>query len=245
MFLTADITRFRNSEFIQFLKNLLQIIKSFTLLLEKLQSKVTPLDNEVNDMTNIFKPERGSSITQDIVDLDGRRDFALTGLEKLLEGMTNHFNQDTADAAQALLDTLNNFGSGLARMNYQAETSVISSLIEKWKSEDELVAAVATLNIEAWVNELDEANTLFNNRYLNRVKESAQAPEIKLADLRKLATGHYRELLKYITAYATLDETNSYDPLIREVNQLIEQYNRLITQREAKEPKEAEETEQA
>ncbi|TAJ12122.1 hypothetical protein DMA11_14240 [Marinilabiliaceae bacterium JC017] len=240
MFLSIDITRFRNSEFIQFLKNLIQIIKSFTLLIEELQPKVTPLENEVNDMTNSLKPERGSHITQEIVDLDGRRDFALTGIEKMLEGMTNHYNDQTATAAQALLETINNFGSGLARMNYQAETSVINSLIEKWNNEEELVNAVSSLNIGDWVNELDEANTLFNDRYLARVKESAQAPDIKMADLRKAATGHYRELLKFITAYATLDETNSYNPLIREVNQLIEQYNRLIAQREVKEPKEAE-----
>lgn len=236
MFSSIVFRKLRNSEFLQFLKDLLFIICNYKFVVEQLQNKIGPLKKDVDVFVSVYNPEKGSSLTREIVELDKRRDNALNGLELVLEGFTLYFDEEISEAAQVLFKSINHLGKGLTRLNYQAETSVIQSLVNQWEADETMVNAISKLNLTPWVNELVQANNLFTDTYLLRVKEAARAPEVKLVDVRKEAIIHYRDLLHHITAHATLEESGNYEPLIREINQLIEQY-KMIRQRETKESK--------
>ena len=61
-------------------------------------------------------------------------------------------------------------------MNYQAQTGTIESIINEWQSSPEYGEAQKTLGITNWVEELDTANQVFKNYYLQRVREKCRKP---------------------------------------------------------------------
>ena len=116
-------------------------------------------------------------------------------------------------------------------MNYQAESSTIAGIIQKWENNTGLTTALTTLSLTAWVSELKAANNLFEQRYIARIKDDADSPEEKTIELRKDIILSYRTLLAHLQAHATISNDNAYDVVIQQINQLIEQYNKLVTTR--------------
>jgi hypothetical protein len=157
--------------------------------------------------------------------------MALTGIEMQIKSFTYCFDADKQEAANLLSSSLTTYGSGLSRMNYQAETSTIASIIQKWEDDASLVAALTTLALTAWTGELKVANALFEERYIARLKDDADSPEEKTIELRKQIILSYRTLLAHLQAHATLSVDNSYNAVVQQINQLIEQYNKLVANR--------------
>ena len=231
MSLTIHYRKLRNNEFIQFIKLLVEILKSNDPEVLKVKAQYDDLAGLLATLSAIFKPDLGSAITQELEGIDERRDTAITGVEMQIKSFTYCFDADKREAANLLSSSLVTYGSGLSRMNYQAETSTIVSIIQKWESDAALIAALTTLGLIAWVAELKTANKLFEERYIARLKDDADSPEEKTIELRKQIIQSYRSLLAHLQAHATLSTDNSYDAMINQTNQLIEQYNKLVAAR--------------
>jgi hypothetical protein len=90
---------------------------------------------------------------------------------------------------------------------------------------------IAALDLTAWVEELNEANTLFDKRFLARIKEQAHHPEVTVAELRKEVIELFRILQDHIKAHAIISKDPRYDALIKEINTLTENYNRTALNR--------------
>ena len=148
-----------------------------------------------------------------------------------IKSFTYYFDAEKREAANLLDSSLTTYGSGISRMNYQAETSTITSIIQKWEDDAKLTSALTTLGLTAWTGELKVANKLFEERYIARLKEESDAPEQKTIELRKQTVQSYRTLLAHLQAHATLSTDNSYDVVIQQINLLIEQYNKLVAAR--------------
>jgi len=231
MFETIKLTHLRNSEFIQFIKNLLEIVKANDPKVLKVKTQCDDLTAILTVLNAMFKTDLGSVITLELQEIDTRRDTALVGIEMQIKSYTYHFEQAKQAAAHALIDSLANYGPGISRLNYQAESSTIDSLISKWESEPQLVDALTTLNLNNWAGEIKTANGLFNNRYLARIKDNADAPELKTIELRKRITKTYRILLSHLEAHTILSGKAVYTETIDQINLLIEQYNKLVAGR--------------
>jgi hypothetical protein len=68
------------------------------------------------------------------------------------------------------------YGSGIARLNYQAETATLNNLMRDWENKPELTDAVAFFSLSAWVDELKAANdSLQYQKYLSRTQEYGDA----------------------------------------------------------------------
>jgi len=231
MFLAIHYRKLRNNEFIQFIKLLGEILNSNDPEVLKVKDQCDDLAALLATLSVLFKPELGSSITKELEEIDARRDTAITGIEMLIKTFTYYFEAEKREAAILLESSLTLYGSGISRLNYQAETSTITSIIQKWESDTNLRAALTTLGLTAWLAELKAANTLFEERYIARLKEEANSPEEKSIDLRKQIIQSYRTLLAHLQAHATLSTDNSYDAVVQQINQLIEEYNRLVAAR--------------
>ena len=231
MFETIKLTHLRNSEFIQFIKNLIEIVNSNDSEVLKVRAQCDDLADLLAILSALYKPNLGSAITQELQELDARRDDAIVGIEMFIKSSVHHFEPAKKEAARVLIDSLTTYGSGISRMNYQAESSTIDSVVEKWESKPKLVDAITTLDLTEWVTEMKTANGLFNQRYLDRIKEDADAPEQKTTGLRKQINQSYRTLLAHLGAHATLSGEAVYTEVIKQTNQLIEQYNKLVTGR--------------
>ena len=238
MFLSIYLTHLRHNEFIQFITNLLGIINVNDLETLKLKPESDDLTALLATLTALYKPDLGSQLTKLLEEDDERRDRAFVGIQSLIEAYTNHYNEATKEAALALSISLKKFGTGITRQNYQAETATITAITEEWKREANLIAAISKLNLNEWVGELSTANTQFDTHYIDRVKEDAAAPDVKLIALRKEAIQSYRTLTNRIQAFATIDEVPVYAAIVNECNSLIEKYNAVVSARSKKEDEE-------
>jgi len=233
MFLSIYLKNLRNSEFVQFNQDLLTIISSNNPEELKINEQYTELNQLQETLTSVFKQDQGSSITEEITQIDERRDDAFTGISTLINAYTNHFDDGIKNAAKLLSKSLDSYGPGVIRLNYQAQTSTVADITSKWRTQPELATAVERINLTAWVNHMDAQNSLFNERFLARINETADNPDIKMKEIRDLMIEKYSILLKYISAYATINSNEAYNQVVSRLNTLIEQYNRLLTARKS------------
>lgn len=222
---SANFSRYRNSEFLQYIKDVLELVNAQDVDVLQLTIPRDSLQTITNQMDDLFQEEQSSGITQELIDLDTRRDRAITGIKGLLETHQNHYDDAMQAAARSLLYNMNTFGTNIPRMNYQAETAVIDSMLADWNSEPELVAAIATLQINDWVAELTTSNGAFSNRFLARISESAANPAISFTTMRDESVKVYRNLLAHIEAHATLGTNAVHKTLVNEVSELAHHYN--------------------
>ncbi|KAB8154207.1 hypothetical protein EZY14_007150 [Kordia sp. TARA_039_SRF] len=225
---TPNFSRYRNSEFLQYLKDVLELVNSQDVDTLQLTVPRDGLQAVVTQMDNLFQQEQSSGITQELIRLDERRDKAFIGLKVLLEAHEYHYEDNVQSAARSLLYNMNSFGTNIPRMNYQAETAVIDSMLTDWSTEPDLVAAITTLGISNWVAELTTANTTFNNRFLARISESAANPAMSFTNMRENSAIVYRDLVAHIQAYAVLGGNAVYQTMVNEVNELTNHYNQTV-----------------
>ena len=230
-----DLMRLRNGEFLQFATNFSALVESNDPIALNVLKQHNNFKVAISVIEPLFKVERVNAFTQQLVLFDERRDKAITGLTTVIDGFCFHFNVLVAQAAKRLAADLQLFGTGVARQNYPAETASINGIISDWETKPELVAALDILGIEDWKDELKAANQVFDQKYLERVKEYGAANADTLKAKREETTNVYYELRKYLDANSVLHNSPDYEKTIKELNALIGQYNTLLNAR-LKEP---------
>ncbi|BAX80980.1 DUF6261 family protein [Labilibaculum antarcticum] len=234
MFESIHLTNLRHNEFIQFIINYLEILSKNDLTALKLQPQSDNLSALIASMIALYKPDKGSSITKILLEDDNRRDKSLVGIQTVINAYTYHFDAEIKESADVLTASLKKYGTAITKQNYQGETATVNSILDEWKRESAFVNAINKLALTDWVVELGTANTQFNTDYLDRAKEDAESPEIKIVDLRKQIIQAYYELSNRVNAFATIGEVETYTDMVKHSNSIIEKYNAVIVARAAK-----------
>ena len=222
------LDRFRNSEFLQYMKDVLELVNTNDVDALQVTTQRDALATLTNQMDDLFQQEQSSGITQELIDLDARRDKAFMGIKANLEAYNYHYDDRMESAARSLLFNLNNYGTNIPRMNYQAETAVIDSMLSDWETETNLINAVTTTGLTDWIAELKAGNEAFNARYLARVSESAANPATSFTSVREVATNAYKVLTAHVEAHATLGSNATHQELVNEFGILAKQYNQTV-----------------
>ncbi|TLX76077.1 hypothetical protein E9993_07655 [Labilibacter sediminis] len=233
MFKTIYLKNLRNGEFVQYNENLLSILGQNNPEALLINDQYNALNQLQETLTSIFKQDQGSAITKELTEIDARRDNAFTGISTVIKGYTYHYDDNLRNAAETLNESLENYGAGLTRLNYQTQTSFITDIISKWKSEQKQTAAVELLKLNDWFSLLETENNLFDERFVARIQESAKTPEMKVIDVREAIINKYSEILKYISAYSTINGEEAYAYVISQINALNEQYNKTLSARKS------------
>ncbi|OED39852.1 hypothetical protein AB832_03820 [Flavobacteriaceae bacterium (ex Bugula neritina AB1)] len=226
---TPYLNRYRNGEYLQYMKDVLQLVNDASL--DTLTTQVGALNPIVDNIDAAFQQSQGSTLTQEIINLDERRDRAIVGLRSTTDGYTYHHDAATASAATALNTNIASHGARIQQLSYQEETATLDSIIADWETDSELTAAVTTLNLSGWLAELKAANAAFTTKYLERVEETAANPSENIPQLRNDATVAYRALTEHIGAHATLGTADGYNTLQDQISVLAGQYNQVVDNR--------------
>ena len=118
-------------------------------------------------------------------------------------------------------------------MNYQAETSTLDNLGDELQNDDSAANLVSQLGLSDLVCEMIEANTAFNTRYLDRVKEEAGENDVAIGELIKESIANFRLLTAHIEAHSTLNPSSEISTLVDRINELIERYNLTVQRKHA------------
>ena len=241
MISAIDLAKLRNAEFLQFNTNFAALVLNNDPGDLNVNTQYLALKGKIAEIEPLFKQERASAITQELVMLDELRDKAINGLTSVINGFCYHFDGAFNQAANLLATNLQLFGTGMAKQNFQAETATINAMISDWESKPALTAALTELGLAAWVAHLKEVNQVFDQKFLERTQEYGAASPDTLRLKREETMVIYYELRKYLDANSVLNDTPLYRKTINELNALIDQYNTLLSSRakEAPQPPQA------
>ena len=223
MITAIDLAKLRNAEFLQFGATFAGLIEANNPVVLNVGAQHAAFKVKLTEMSGLFKLEKVSPITQELVLLDERRDKAINGMTAVINGFCNHFDAATAQAANLLTGSLNLYGVGVARLNTQAETSTLNGIINDWETKPELIAAIIMLGLAGWLAELKTANQLFAQKYIQRTQEYGAANPDTLKAKREETMVAYYELRKFIDANSIINPSVAYEKLINELNALIDQ----------------------
>lgn len=233
---TAYLTRYRNGEYLQYMKDVLVLVNLQDVALLELTEQRDTLNSLTNQIDEAFLQSLGSALTQEIILLDERRDKAFIGIKTLLSGYTYHYDTTQQDHAKNILLSIDIYGKDITRKSYQEETAIINSLINDLETQPELIAAINAINISDWVNELKTSNQAFGSKYIERVGETAANPITNITELRATTSTAYRTLISHIQAHDVLGNNPSYATLLEEIDVLTKQYNLVLDNRSNSSP---------
>ncbi len=225
-------SHYNQSECIQYLADAAELCKRQNHA--NLAAPLQALEQGNANLVQAFKKDKKSNITNLLTQYDQRRDAAVVCLRLTARGFGNHYNAETREAANMVLSTIDKYGKSLHKVNYQAETSILSNLYADLTSETK-ATAVAKIHMTDVVEEMNTSNNLFNETYLTRVEESAGQEQVATGQLIQETIGHYRHLVAVIEANHIITPEGGYDVLLKQLSELADKYNGLITTSQAKE----------
>lgn len=228
-----ELKLLRNAEYLQYVKDYLGIINLNNPTQLGIEAKLSAFNNKITELEALYKKALASEKTQELLTLDERRDDAINGIYYFLLSQTYHFEADKQQKAQLLLSNMELYGSGISRLNYQAETATLNNIIRDWENKPELIDAISSFNLSLWVNELKTANEEFNTKYLSRTQEYGDANPETIKLKREETNVAYYALRDRINALHLLVETppSPYATVINQLNALTDQYNNLLVNR--------------
>ena len=228
MFNSINLRQLRNAAYLQFMGLLIQLTTDNDPVSLKIQARLADLQTQYDAFDALYLLPKSNKISKEIFALDLRRDNALKGIMAMVSGQTRSFIPANAAAAQLIEEQIKRYGASIYDLSYQEESTIITNIIKDWENDTNLMDALATLDLSGWMDELKDSNTQFIARYIARTKEYALDSDENLKKIRVDFNQAYYTLLKWIESFATVDETNSYNTVVRQINALIEQYNRLL-----------------
>ena len=206
--------RFRNEEFFQFFTEFKDLVSKYEVDSNFFGEyvKLIALYNELDDSLELV---RKSNYTSEIVELDKMRDKVFLGLKNTIKALQNHFDEDKQKASTRLMLVFKTYGN-VKEKGYAAETATIYNLVkdlnEKYEFEIEI------LELQGWVDKLDEYNNSFSKLMSARDKEKSEKPQKRVVDIRKEMEICYRNIIRFIEV-AMFSEPD--DNLISFVNELL------------------------
>ena len=224
----------RNGEYIQFLTDTLDIVSKNNPKKLNVNAQYDALLEAKDNVEKLFKISQGSLVTEEIENLDKRRDDAINGINLHVQSLTYSPDALINKHAKTLSAHLALFGPRIAIENYQTESTIIRNIVNDWKNKPEQQEAVAALNLGSWLTELETANNDFSTAYAKRNAELATAPTDKLKELRSKANELYYKLRTRINS--NLDINDGAEPwaaTVNLLNQNISTYTLLQTRRTA------------
>lgn len=235
---SIDLQKLRNAEYLQYMKDFSGIINLNNSAQFDIEAKFNAFNTKIEELEALYKKALASEKTQELLLIDARRDAAINGIYYFLFSHTYHFETAKQQNAQVLLENMALYGSGIARLNYQAETATLNNLIRYWENKPELTNAIAEFGLTEWVTELKTVNEEFNTKYLSRTQEYGDASPETIKLKREEVNVAYYALRDRIDALHLLVETppSPYVTIINQLNALTDQYNVLLVNRKPDSP---------
>lgn len=185
-----------------------------------------------NSMEVHFRTPKGSNITAELMKLNLRRNNSYMGIRGIIKGQTYSVEAAKRTSAELLKNHLANYGTAITRVNYLGKTGIIRNILNDWRANDGLTAALSELGLQAAVIELENANRLFSEQYRARVIKTASLSTRSMQTVRSAAKNAWYELRIQLNAHYVIQ--NGADPFgntVDYINGLLISYNNLLARR--------------
>jgi len=227
----ANTSKYRNDLHYQFHKEVLVA----TLDAGPDTLNIRPLYNDYNSAFQAqdvaFKRIVKSDYTEQLADLDSKRDAHTLGMFGIIDSCLNHFSEEVVPCARRVKIVVDTYGGkGIVRKSYNEQTATTTNLIQDLKS-DQYKNDVAMLRIKDWLDELERINNELEALVKTRHDEKAAKTALVLKEERAKTDGAFRAISKRINALVEVEGTEKYAAYIRDVNLIIDRYEVTVNVR--------------
>ena len=220
-----SLSRLTNGDLIAFVSSVIKLYQRIAP--PALAPEIADLSVKLQELNVAYSTESSSLLTEDLTSLDFRRNEALQGLRMAARAYMKYYDPSVHAAAKLIMGSMQNYGRYMERLNYQAKSVAINSLVSDWTNDVMLADALSILNFQNWKQELSAAHDTFRTVFLDRVSEEAAKNTPSVTAQRGSATEVYRALERKTVAHAVLDAA-TYEPLIENLSELIKKFKARI-----------------
>ncbi len=222
---TLSLERLNNGAHFLFISNVLARAEADTTVKSKLSAQIASLKTAKEQEDENLKISQKSLLTDDISAADAERDSLYSSYKKAVNGFKGLPVENMAKAAKVLAQHIKDYAID-PKMQLDKETGLLINFIDDL--EKKYVNEVQTLSLGAFVSSLKDANekvrTLTSSRTDERMAKVAGA----LKASRKTSDEAYRQLVKFVNAYALIEGDAKYLSFIDYVNTEIVHYKREV-----------------
>ncbi len=241
MLSSNNVVRLNKEEVIEYLRSTKDLCLQNHPKKLQISTQVADLSNAVEQLDDALIFDRKSDFTQELEDLDLQRDNAITGLRYGFLMNTYHKDANKKAAGHILLEHLDTYGNRIARLNYEAESTVLVNISEDYETQPKLIEALTTIEMTDWTTILKNANEAFRAKYQERITAESAAEKLSFTAIKPQAIEVYEKLIKRIGALTELDENNRFATLNKELKTLAKRYQQIISTRFANHQEEEQE----
>jgi ABC-type transporter Mla subunit MlaD len=215
----------RNEAHYQFFTAFIALIAKFPFIVGKLGDLLVSLQELFAKEDEVVDYIRKSDYSAKIAAADERLDSAVVGFSETVRGALHHFREEVADAALSLKNLLKTYGN-ITRKNYDEEIAAVTNLLQDLEGAyTEKVALISGLS--DWVAEIKSAKDNMSALLALRNTEKAGKPQERMVNVRREIDPVYRDVTAKIEALTLVEGETEYEPFIRELNELIDRFNKI------------------
>ena len=145
------------TELYQFFSLIIGIADAANPTVSKIKPERDALNGFLPRLQAAIYREKVFALTKVLQVLDDRRDMAIVGFAMWVSGLAKHPKKLTKDAAAVIKSYLDTHCSNIYSQNYQAESTILSKIVEDYGSNAALKTAVDGLGGKDWIDEIGTA----------------------------------------------------------------------------------------
>lgn len=222
---TLSLERLNNGAHFLFISNVLARAEVDANVKSKLSTQIVSLKTAKEQEDEDLKVSQKSMLTDDIATADAERDGLYSGYKKAVNGFKNLPVENMAKAAKLLTQHIKDYAID-PKMQLDKETGLLMNFIDDL--EKKYSSEVQTLSLGAFVSALKAANEKVRTLTATRTDERMAKAVGALKASRKASDEAYRQLVKFVNAYALIEGDSKYLSFIDYVNTEIVHYKREV-----------------
>jgi hypothetical protein len=187
------IASLRNDEWFRFFTDYRELVIKFgaeTLNIVELYHLFVPAYEKADDLLLVL---RKSLFTKAMKGADKKRNDLFGGFYKIINGSITQPDAQKKEAAQRLLNVLQQYKKNILKSNYIEESSALYNLIQDLQVK--YIADVKLLAVNEWVNAMEAAEQEFQSYRSQRIQENIDKPKAYLRDIRPQIDHLYNRMI--------------------------------------------------
>lgn len=228
-----DLSRLTNTEYMNFMNNLVSFIERFGAEILKILSVYGLFTELLAQAKAALESERSSITVQEASDADTFRDNDYRVLYYVIKGFCFSRHQEKKKAANRIMRILKDDGNPLAA-SLDSETTLLVNIVSTLNT-PEYTGFVDTLGVRELLDDIAESNGIFIGKRLNRTDEITARDNINIGKIRKEIRPVYDQMVAAVNGLVVTEpDVPVYKDFIKLVNAEIKRFRTIIAQRKAR-----------
>lgn len=221
----------RTSEFPELVTDVCAIVQKYNPTVLKIDGVFGLLQAVVPEVVKFTVREGSHPLTAELFTLRKERNKTLTGLLYLIRGIKTRPVRAYAVAAAIAMPVLDKYLGDINQQNNLVKRRNLQLLTDLIDADTELAAAIQTLGLKVSLDELKQLNISIGTLQTTRREAKSQTEKVDKPAIVSAACTAMSNLFKAIEINQIVEKETDYVPLIRELNELMQEYNNILSTR--------------